>query len=401
MIAGRNTWGSSRMTIPPLLHGTPSKVALAVYQEMRTFPDNLLSWKHYIIDPFLRAGSEVHMFISLRLTDPIEAVMVKTALAMSNLTQYVTHLEFYSKFETQSFVNQMLSHIPIESDVNASDPKSTYKGNPPLALMNQYYARERIGKNIHTYMNFTGNADLIIYLRSDLTLRFKGDSNVKYFNEWSTASSMLLTSAHSSVQFKPSLRRTYTSLTLFDHVRYHNYTAMLAWIPEKEDWLGLNDRMLVLTQSAFIDYSTRLTKRLEEYLSSGRMVQGEKINKYMLQAIAIKKLWLCYGVKRAISTVSCKWLKYGTSACLRMGLEPVHYVFGDKWLLPNQSVRVSCIKPATPEQEDIVWWHPPLFSSKVCLIFCIGVSLGLFVLGIRFCLIAWKRCEWPILTALS
>jgi hypothetical protein len=69
----------------PLEEGVPPSMAIGIYQELRTLPENLISWKKYIIEPLANAGCEVNLFFSIRLLHSKDADTLRRTVLMPSL----------------------------------------------------------------------------------------------------------------------------------------------------------------------------------------------------------------------------------------------------------------------------------------------------------------------------
>lgn len=66
-------------------NGAPRTVAIGVYLSLRNIADNVVSWRRYIIDPLLDAGSTVHIYIHLDYIRKSDQSNLRSVLRESRL----------------------------------------------------------------------------------------------------------------------------------------------------------------------------------------------------------------------------------------------------------------------------------------------------------------------------
>jgi hypothetical protein len=269
-----------------LCHTLP--IAIAFYQDFRTLPDNLFSWKQYVINPILAIGCRVELYFVLASRAmsikefKYEKYLLKNALHETQLFQYVTYISHYNYSDGNLFVHKL------------NNLRQTHKNicvNPCEALFYKYYMRMRVNKVLMSFINTRGlQYSLVIYARSDILIRseFWNDVKVSYHDE------LLLQSIDSI--FVPS----------FDH------------------WNGLNDRVMMLAPYVFRSYSDKLLDILQKRIKSGMDIHGERLHMNVLSKITlsnnitmVRYFQPCYIISRAIN---CTWTNYGCDACLFKGI---------------------------------------------------------------------------------
>lgn len=340
-------------------------VAIGVYQEMRTFADNLVSWKRYIIEPLQNVGCQVHIYISMSRSNAQDYTRVQQALQTAKLSILVQEIDVYP-FETKELHDDFLKYRYNNCTFEREQLQVLSEPEP---LLRQYYARYRLGQMLykgsrkHPYI-------LYIYLRSDIT--FSIPHVVSNMHDFGYAKdSILLPVAKSILRYPnrteyeikaPLMWNTstspYVNLTLVDHLIGFNYSTRIAWIPAEENWEnGLNDRILILTSSAFFDYASHFKSKLHNYFTvHDGCMHGESLHKFMLHksSIQVNSIFICYGVRRAISSVGCEWSGYGEFACERMRLPYLSTSFNHAFLLPKREHWTHCIYGTPINIEPII-----------------------------------------------
>lgn len=269
---------------------------MGIYQQLRTLPDNLDSWKTNLIEPLLAENVQIDIYISLSNATKADSLLLRRALEATDLYKHVVAYKEVPLLDEHPLVSQAMRLV-------AAQGNNCVILNPPEPLFWQYVARHEITRSIHErilHMRGLLTYDYIILLRSDFSLG-------------------------SSLQHNYTLRDGNHSRAM-DFLTA-NTSRRLAWIPAMNNFGGYNDRFLLLSGAAFDVYQRVLLKRLLAYLASPLCrVHGEDIHQYMLEAAAenITSLWICYGVRRA---VGCSWMHYGIDPCDQMRLPRVNESF--------------------------------------------------------------------------
>lgn len=262
--------------------------------------------------------------------------------------------------------------------------------NPSKPLMRQYYSKYRLGQLMYA-KHMKQPYDVIMYLRSDIIYRFPGDSHINGYNSSLVSASSILKVNHSkNITFTPKENNSYSNIVLLDHIRYHNFSQRIAWIPQEQNWLGgLNDRFLMLTGPAFEAYHESLEENLRWYLNEGGFVHGENIHKFLLMKSKsiILPTWICYGAKRNINKEDCRWIDYGESSCENMGLSRIREVMNDRFLLPDVQSYGKCSSNASESEdlyEDFIQIDDVVHYTKSILLYFADISLIAITLSALF-----------------
>lgn len=265
-------------------------VAIGIYQEVRTLSDNLGSLNEFVIQPLIRNGAKVDLFLSLASRDNIstasERSLVLNALTEENLTSYVTDFEHYSTigFDALNWNKKFMGIISKHKN---------FCENPCEPLMLQYYMRHRLNERMMSYFSLDSITEynLVVYARSDM----KFGSNI-----W---------------------REILTNKVLESGMDDMFFQKKVVYKPKFENWNGVNDRFMVLSMASFRSYTDRFEEKLVEYIDRGQKIHGETIHKYMLLNFTsldmIKDIKICYGIRRAFS---CGWTGYGDIECEMLGV---------------------------------------------------------------------------------
>ena len=275
-------------------------VLIGIYQEIRTLPENILSWKDQLIHPLIQQGITVKLIVVLRASgDNLHGrkvnvkAMLKRAIEKSGLIKYVVSTQITDiSSETNDFVRKSVEVIHR----TGNEVK-----NPVLPLMLQYAGRIQLGKEMHSFTkNRNESFDYVIYLRSDMFL---------VSNPWDS-----------------KLTTTTTGESQGDS----------CWVPIFNDRVGYNDRFFIMTASAFRKYYINLENNVYEYfLSKNHSVIGEKLHTYILdkERITVHRTYFCYGVSRVLQ---CQWSIYGNDACKNLTMNEAKYYFNSKsYMKPN------------------------------------------------------------------
>ncbi len=264
-------------------------VAIGIYQEVRTLSDNLGSLNEFVIQPLIRNGAKVDLFLSLASRDNIstssERSFVLNSLTEENLVSYVADFEHYSTngLDSLSWNKKFMGLISKHSNIC---------DNPCEPLILQYYMRHRLNERMMSYFSRDSITEynIVVYARSDM----KFGSNI-----WRE----IFTDKVSALGTDDLLQKN------------------IVYKPMFEDWKGVNDRLMVLSMASFRSYTDRFEEKLKDYIIQGRKIHGETIHKYMLLTFTsvdmIKEIQICYGVQR---TFSCDWTDYGQEACGNLGV---------------------------------------------------------------------------------
>lgn len=312
-------------------YAQPKRLAIGIFEEMRSLPDNLHSFKKYIVEPFEENGVKVDIYIVLavphiRIADEHEMQeSLNEALKITGLERNVVHREEYNVVPKR--VGFMEKFIGIVNSAHNS------VGNPVIPLFYQYKARDRVGRAILAHIEEYEQSDvLVMYLRSDV---------VFYFPECELNSSS-----------NPN-----ASKTLWDNVQpyMHLLSTPISIGNNVEGWGGWHDRWHLLSQSAFMNYASHLWKNFESLLRNGHKIGGEEMHMNLtLQAtnlIPFKPIIACYGVRRAhFREQACKWNDYGDLGCKDLDLPSVRLIFNEKNFLPgNRTLNVCKSNVEFPE----------------------------------------------------
>jgi len=109
----------------------------------------------------------------------------------------------------------------------------------------------------------------------------------------------------------------------------------IVWLP-KYEMLSLitpNDRIMIMTASAFLDYSDKgFLQKVFTYIDTNSSIFGEGIHGFMLRNSTVIPFPICYGVARRFD---CSWTHYGNEECKELGLTPPaekfrHAFFSDR-----------------------------------------------------------------------
>lgn len=106
------------------------------------------------------------------------------------------------------------------------------------------------------------------------------------------------------------------------------------YVPQDEDWGGLNDRFALFSACGFHLYAAKYLEVVMSDLQSSSPVQGEVQHMHVLAAapaVEVRRIPICYGVFRRFN---CQWaysnpkLAYGQEDCRRSGIpHPTRYNF--------------------------------------------------------------------------
>ena len=215
------------------------RVVVGVYQEMRTLPQNLQSWKKYIITPIIEYDGVLKLMFSIHRTAEESAsdiredkIRLKTSL---NETGLLPMGLFYEEFVISDFDKEFLNNLMSRADENVLDPT-----NPLRPLFVQYMMRNRVCnlvmQEIQRANSYGGNYDFVVLLRSDIVF--------------------------GSSIWDESLPR---------HVQKVDLSSNVVWTPRFEDYNGTNDRFMVMTVPAFQSYFASMLIKLRNFLA-GREV---------------------------------------------------------------------------------------------------------------------------------
>lgn len=296
------------------------RLALGIFQEMRSLPDNLYSYKKYIVDPFIAQGIPVDIYIVLSVHDgnrlgPSEHAemddLLTQSLIQTGLIEHVVHREEY-----------IIAHQDL-GFMRKFDVISTNNTivNEKFAIFHQYKARDRLGKAMLAHIEeYEQTGVLVMYLRSDV---------VFYFSQCELDTSVA-TSNTNAVK------------TLWDDIQPHMHlmNTSMSIQQDSEGWFGWHDRWHILTQSAFEKYAPTLWGDFREYLRSGHQICGEAIHEFLTRKATnntyFRPIQVCYGVRRAIfMDRRCEWMDYGFKGCHALGLRPLRFIYNEKNFLPS------------------------------------------------------------------
>jgi len=259
---------------------------IAVYQEMRTIPINLVSLRTQVVEPLLHEKYRVSLVFCFRWTgqQPFAMKIFFDELSRQNLTQYMVRFQFNSPVEEQSIVDILFQSM---TGFNPPNPD-----NPPKPLFVQFSQRHMTARVVRELLScnksqFAPFRAFVAFVRSDM-----------YFG---------------NIQMPKLLQMMSRS------------TGHVMWVPKYDSYNNYNDRFAIYTSNAFIFYADNLLARTKEFLKMNATVFGENFHGYVTRSnkqLNVVSIAMCYGVSRLIG---CSWTKYGREECKDMGESIINF----------------------------------------------------------------------------
>ena len=154
----------------------PVVVALGLYLEMRTLPDNLALWKRYLVDHVAGEGGAVDVFVCVAARkgndtnaggNVNQTDFFWRAVADTGLNASVVAFEYYPFDAVSAYASEMVALMERHN--------GTGFGTPETDLFAQYYMRHRLNQLLYAHLfgerRRPGRTyDLVVYSRSDIAL---------------------------------------------------------------------------------------------------------------------------------------------------------------------------------------------------------------------------------------